>query len=268
MNKPEFIQPAWPAPENITAGTTLAITNKIDVHNPFGSFNLADHVGDDSEKVMRNRNILYHLISNKLGSNDIEFNWLNQTHSNNVIQFDNKADADNADAIISQTAGQVCAVLTADCLPILLCSHDGTTVAAIHAGWRGLANGIINKTIEKINQLDVESKKLYAWLGPAIGPNAFEVGEDVLNSFISNSKYFSEKQSLIEDCFSNTTSNSSEGDQKKYLADLYQLATLTLKESGLHHIYGGGFCTQSENRFYSYRRQHQTGRMATFIARN
>lgn len=266
-----WIKPVWPVPGNLIAGTTLATTGNAIASDSqiYGHFNLADHVNDKPDNVSSNRKIFQQTLALQIGvpAEEINFCWLNQTHSNKVVVFDGELKQPAADAIISQSSNQVCAVLTADCLPVLLCSHDGTTVAAIHAGWRGLASGVINNTVEAINQKSVPSKKLYAWLGPAIGPNCFEVGEEVLNQFMQSTQYFGSDISLTTACFKSTGKENRQEGANKYLADIYQLATLALRHAGLHHIYGGGFCTYLDERFYSYRRNRQTGRMATFIVR-
>ena len=266
-----WIKPIWPAPNSILAGTTLAISNNTTNNQDqiFGYFNLADHVNDHPENVSANRNTFRQNIASTLNTaeEELEFCWLNQTHSNKAVIFDSMLEKPEADAIISLSSMEVCAVLTADCLPVLLCSHDGKTIAAIHAGWRGLASGVINNTVEAINQKSVPSKKLYAWLGPAIGPGSFEVGEEVLDRFTQSTAYLGPDTSRIAGCFNRKENGTAHDGKNKYLADIYQLATLALRHAGLHHIYGSGFCTHSDKRFYSYRRSQQTGRMATFIVR-
>lgn len=288
----DWIQPIWPAPENIVAATTLNSAEASD--SPFGSFNLATHVGDKNADVAANRERLLQHIALELPASrtQLESCWLDQTHSDTCIQFAPNQAKLQADAIWSSNAHQICAVLTADCLPILLCSHDGEHIAAVHAGWRGLANGVINHSVRALNQQGVHSKKLLAWLGPAISPQQFEVGEDVRHSFLKATPYLGDDTGLIDACFSTIDShlikkqeNSSKAvdestnklkntnsSSRKFLADIYQLATLALRQTGIHHIYGGGHCTVSDERFYSYRRannqNHVTGRMATFIVRN
>jgi YfiH family protein len=156
---------------------------------------------------------------------------------------------ETADASFTDQAGIVCVVLTADCLPVLVCSQDGQKIAAIHAGWRGLLAGIISNTIAAMQTSDV-----LVWLGPAIGPDCFEVGTEVREGFVEKSC-----------AFASAFSAAKEG---KWLADIYQLARIELANIGITRIYGGGFCTVTEsNRFFSYRRDHVTGRMATLIWR-
>ncbi len=239
-----WINPDWPAPDSVQAVVTLR-TGGVS-QRPYDSFNLASHVNDSESHVLQNRAILQQSL--KLPGIP---NWLIQTHSNQVVQLDlPQTSAINADAGYSFNKHRVCAVLTADCLPILLCSTDSTVVAAIHAGWRGLLNGIIHNTVTAINR-----NNLIAWLGPAIGPENFEVGSEV-------KYYFCQLNTDFATCFK-TCANG------KYLADLYQIARIQLQLLGIDRIYGGGFCTYTEkDRFYSYRRDGETGRMATLIWRD
>lgn len=176
--------------------------------------------------------------------------WLNQIHSAKAIAALPQNLKQDADSSFSNQAQQICAVLTADCLPVLLCNKSGTRVAAIHAGWRGLAAGIIENTYAQLNETP---DTWLAWLGPAIGPQCFEVGNDVWHAFVSQNPIaataFKPKQ------------------HDKWLGNLYQLAKLRLNSLGITHIFGGEYCTYTQqDLFYSYRRdQHQTGRMATLI---
>ena len=252
----------WPAPDNIFAATTLADANES-TDKEYGGFNLADHVGDNQKNVKANRASLYRQIASECSTDadKLEECWLTQTHSAKVVAFNSVPEAQEADAIFSSDPLQICAVLTADCLPVLLCSHDGTHIAAVHAGWRGLAGGIINHAVEALVKKGCTAKKLYAWLGPAIGPQQFEVGSEVRTQFLNAGSHLGNNRSLIEAAFTKHV------DEEKFLADIYQLGTLALQQSGIHHIYGGGFCTVSDERFYSFRRSPITGRMATFIVR-
>ena len=193
--------------------------------------------------VERNRKV----ISNLLPSEPV---WLEQTHGDTVVIAENVGSFPLADASVSFQKNVVCTVMTADCLPVLLCDQSGSVVAAVHAGWRGLANGIIEKTIKTMG---CSPDQLISWLGPAIGPAAFEVGEDVKAIFLQHN-IAAERAFIVR------------GD--KYLADIYLLARQRLKALGVTQIYGGDFCTFNENeRFFSYRREGQTGRMATMIWR-
>jgi len=231
----------WPAPSNVKAFYTTRDGGVSQY--PFNSNNLGDHVGDLPVSVLDNRDRL----SKQLPNQPI---WLKQTHSTNVHQIINAQSSGpiNADASITQEKNAVCCVMTADCLPILVTNQQGSKVAAVHAGWRGLADGIIEKTISLFEQDPCE---LLIWLGPAIGPNQFEVGDDVYSIFLK-------KNPLHH--------NSFVPHGKKYLANIYQLASNELSVKGVTKIYGGNHCTvEQESLFFSYRRDGQTGRMASLI---
>ena len=236
----ELIQPDWPAPGNVRAFTTTR--NGGVSRGAWKSLNLGMHCSDGPEHVRRNRELLSELLP-------CEPRWLNQVHGDNVVGWDEGFDSTvEADAICSDRPGQVCAVLTADCLPVLFCNKDGTKVAAAHAGWRGLAEGVLEATVAGMN---CEPAGLMAWLGPAIGPGAFEVGDDVYGAF-----------ALVNEA--NTTVFKPHRD--RWLADLYELARLALFRVGVTSVYGGQHCTFSEQyRFFSYRRDGETGRMVTAI---
>ncbi len=239
-NVANWMKADWPAPARIHAGTTLRYGGVS--QQPFDSFNLATHVGDDLHNVEQNRK---QLIST-LGLQQQPL-WLNQQHSTEIVNADKRTQPSIADASYATRAGVVCAVLTADCLPILLCDEQGKQIAAVHAGWRGLLNGIIEKTVAKFL-----NKPMLAWLGPAISQQAFEVGEEVKSAFVQHS-------SPTECAFLKSRAG-------KWFADLYQLATMRLNSAGVIQVYGGGFCTFIEQqRFYSYRCSGQTGRMASLI---
>lgn len=176
--------------------------------------------------------------------------WLEQIHGNKVVKAGPMSGVPQADASYTGEPGLVCAVLTADCLPLLLCSMDGVLVAAVHAGWRGLLDGVIRNTVAALDRTD-----LLAWLGPAIGPDRFEVGGEVRAAFVQKSSAFAE-------AFKPQANG-------KWLADIYRLARIDLNMLGVTNIYGGRFCTVTEqDRFYSYRRDTVTGRMATLIWRD
>ena len=233
----------WPAPKNVHAVSTLR-TGGIS-NSPYNSFNLAGHVGDDKLSVAENRNRLKSIFN--LPSEPV---WLEQTHSNKVVCLDEQPLNLQVDASYALNTDVICAVLTADCLPILLCNESGTKIAAIHAGWRGLLSGIVENTINALHDPD-----LIAWLGPAIGSNRFEVGEDV-------QKAFCKKSSVFSSVFRKQKNN-------KWLMDIYQLARIILVVHGIKKVFGGEFCTVTEkDRFFSYRRDGKTGRMATLIWRN
>lgn len=248
-----WLTPDWPAPANIHAATTLR-TGGVSC-GVYTSLNPAMHVGDGADLVKQNRQLIKHMLG--LPSEPV---WLEQIHSNRAIQAVNppyppfakggRGDLQQADASYTAEPGIVCAVLTADCLPLLVCSADGSQLAAIHAGWRGLLAGVIGNTL---SAMQIPPDPL-VWLGPAIGPDCFEVGAEVRDAFL-------EKSPAFKTAFKQQSND-------KWLADIYQLARIDLTMLGIDKIYGGGFCTVTEHeRFYSYRRDKQTGRMATLIWR-
>jgi purine-nucleoside/S-methyl-5'-thioadenosine phosphorylase / adenosine deaminase len=237
-----IIQPDWPAPSQISAFTTTRYGGVS--QPPYDSLNLGLHVGDDPIAVNTNRKRL-----RKAASLPSEPLWLEQVHGTEVITANNWRPGIEADAIYSQRTNQVCAVMTADCLPVLFTDITGTQVAATHAGWRGLLNGILETTV---SQFSGQPGEIMAWLGPAIGPQQFEVGTDVFGAFLSKSPQAEEAFKPVGEAH--------------YLADIYQLARQRLKKLGINAIYGGQHCTVSENeRFFSYRRDRNTGRMASLI---
>ena len=239
------LPPNWSAPPSVCAFVT---TRKGGVsQTPYDSFNLADHVGDNAQCVARNRQRLCEMLSLPQ-----EPQWLRQAHGTRALIADEirAISPPEADASHTQKTGVVCAVLTADCLPILLCDRQGAHVAAIHAGWKGLAAGIIEATI---NAMNTRPHQLLAWLGPAIGPRAFEVGPDVYQAFLPTHK--------------NAASAFTPFGKNKWLADIYMLARQKLVASGVTAVDGGDFCTYTDQqRFFSYRRDgEKTGRMAAVI---
>jgi YfiH family protein len=238
----DFIYPDWPAPSNIKALSTTRIGGFS--RPPYNELNLASHVGDDSDTVQQNRRYL--IQSAQIPAAPY---WLNQVHSTRAINSTEWHKDIEADAICSSTENHVCTIMTADCLPILLCNRQGDTVAALHAGWRGLAAGIIKQTL---NKFSCKPDDIMAWLGPAIGPMKFEVGREVYDTFFHH-------PSLAHQAFEQT-------DATHYLANIYLLATQHLNDLGIIEIFGGNFCTVSEQqRFFSYRRDGITGRMASMI---
>jgi len=235
-----WIAADWPAPDKIKAGTTTRLGGVS--KNSFASLNLAMHVNDETAAVEQNRDKLKMML--ELPS---EPRWLDQVHGCDVATDNNLLT--KADAAVTATANTVCAVLTADCLPVLICDRDATCVAAVHAGWRGLAAGVVTSTIRK---MPVAVDQLLVWLGPAIGPDAFEVGDDVRDAFMQLGQSFS-------DAFE-------QRENGKWLLDIYRAARIQLQQAGIEAVYGGGFCTFSDaERFYSYRREKTTGRMASLI---
>jgi len=236
-----WIEPEWPVPTGVRAVSTLR-RGGVSV-GPYQSLNLGAHVGDEPSRVAENRRRLRDALN--LPAEPV---WLNQVHGKQLIRADVPSDR-NADAAFTYQTGVVCAVMTADCLPVLLCSKEGDRVAAVHAGWKGLAAGIIEAAVELLG-----GGNLLAWLGPAIGPEAFEVGHEVREAFVR-------KRAAFAAAFRET-------ENAKWLADLYHLARIALNDAGISAIYGGGFCTLSNAEdFFSYRRDPVTGRMATLIWR-
>lgn len=238
----ELILPDWPMPAGVKACST---TRHGGISAPpYDSLNLGTHVGDITVSVVANRQCLVELAG--LPQMPV---WLEQVHGIRVLHLEGEAISDvQADAVYSRVAGQVCAVMTADCLPVLFCSLAGDEVAAAHAGWRGLCAGVLEQTLAQFN---AAPSSIMAWLGPAIGPQQFEVGEDV-------------KQAFSDIDAQSATAFTPSG--SKYLADIYSLARLRLQAVGIHAIYGGNHCTVSEKQqFFSYRRDGITGRMASLV---
>ncbi|MHB1590058.1 MAG: peptidoglycan editing factor PgeF [Sulfuricella sp.] len=247
MNERGII-PDWPAPANVRALQTTR-DGGVSV-GAYASLNLGDHVGDDPVAVARNRA----LLRATLPADPV---WLKQVHGNIVADAGRTVGVPDADAAVARKAGAICAVMTADCLPLLLCDEAGTVVAAAHAGWRGLAGGVVEATVKAMN---VAPERLLVWLGPAIGPAAFEVGEEVRQAFMAHdpeaAKAFVPSPAL-------GTQHSGLGTQK-WLADIFLLARQRLALLGVKRVYGGGLCTFTDTqKFYSYRRDRATGRMAT-----
>lgn len=235
----DWLTPHWPAPEWVRTCVTTRAGGVSAA--PYDSFNLAAHVEDDPVAVAKNRQRLL----SQLGCRPA---WLQQVHGIAVAQ----ADPENvieADASWTATPGVACAVMTADCLPALFCDRTGTRVAAAHAGWRGLANGVLEATLDA---LAAEPEDTLVWLGPAIGPQTFEVGAEVREAFVSQH----------DQAASAFIPSANAG---RFMADIYQLARIRLAARGINAVYGGGFCTVSDSRFYSYRRSAQTGRFASLI---
>src|SRR5450830_391320 len=214
LNESNFIIPDWPAPANIKALQTTRIGGLS--QSPYDSLNFGDHVGDDALTVARNRQLLNPFVPT-------EPLWLKQTHSTIVVDAALTSCLPEADAAYSKQKNVVCAVMTADCLPILVSDEAGTTVAAIHAGWRGLRDGVIESTIKA---LEIAPQNLLTWLGPAIGSSAFEVGRNVYDSFINH-------DATSEQAFT------ARNEPDKWLADIHLLARLRLQNLGMVKIYGG-----------------------------
>ena len=240
----ELLRPDWPAPAGIVAGATLR-TGGVS-RGRFESLNLAAHVGDSDTAVAENRTRLA-----SAATLPGEPRWLQQVHGTTVVDADARGESAPpvADGSTARLPGTVCVVMTADCLPVLFAARDGSAVAAAHAGWRGLAAGVLEATV---TALGVDPGGLIAWLGPAIGPAAYEVGDEVRAAFVT-------RNPALDACFE-------ANEQGRWQADLYALARARLGGCGVRDVYGGDACTASSPRqFFSYRRDGECGRMVTFI---
>ncbi|MEW5291928.1 MULTISPECIES: purine nucleoside phosphorylase YfiH [Erwinia] len=237
-----LIIPQWHAPADVRAASTTRAGGVS--CPPWDALNLGAHVGDNPEDVQLNRQRL--VMQGKLPAMPV---WLEQVHGVRVLHIKaGQSDSLQADAAYTRERGVVCAVMTADCLPVLFCSRDGKEVAAAHAGWRGMCAGVLEATLDAFN---APPQDVFAWLGPAIGPTAFEVGPEVRDAF------------LAQDLTSGAAFRPA---GEKYYADIWQLARIRLARKGVRNITGGGLCTVSEwQQFFSFRRDGVTGRMASFI---
>ena len=237
----QVILPNWPASKTIKAFASTRCDGFS--RGAYQGLNLGCHVGDDLSIVQKNRDCL--IRQTDMPSAPV---WLNQTHSTLVVEQSLPTDQVlDADGISTHIPGVVCSVMTADCLPVLLTNVQGTQVSAVHAGWRGLANGIIENAIDQFDG------QVMAWIGPAIGPSAFEVGEDVRNAFVSALPAASEAFVLTRK-------------QGKWLANMNLLVQQRLNRAGVEQVYFSNLCTYTDpQRFYSYRRDGVTGRQASFI---
>ena len=252
---PDLIFPDWEAPDNVRAfstvrygGVSLPPYHGRDISD--GGLNFAMHVGDLEARVEANRAALAKMLPS-------EPLWLDQVHGTAVVSVADSPLLPQADASFAIRPEDVCIVLTADCLPVLLCDVKGEVVAAVHAGWRGLAGGILESTLFAMRA--AQAGEILAWLGPAIGPGHFEVGEDVPEFFEARYGSFVRDEAFFLPV---------EHAKGKYLADIYALARVILEKNQVLRISGGGFCTvREESRFYSFRRDGITGRMATCIWR-
>ena len=238
--QPDWIVPDWPAPERVRALVTTRTGGAS--RGPYASLNLGAHVGDDPAAVERNRARL----RAALPADPV---WLQQVHGTDVVDAATAPPLARADAAVARARHVVCAVLTADCVPVLLAGRGGEAVAIAHAGWRGLAAGVIEAAVARMN---VPAANVIAWLGPAIGPRAYEVGPEVREAFVRREAAAAGAFVLRRD--------------GRFLADLFVLARQRLAAAGVAAVYGGGHCTYTEaERFYSYRREPATGRFASLV---
>jgi purine-nucleoside/S-methyl-5'-thioadenosine phosphorylase / adenosine deaminase len=235
----EWLVPDWPAPARVRALVTTRAGGVS--RGPYATLNLGSRVGDDPACVERNRAILGACLP-------AEPRWMKQVHGTRVIAAEAAGADVEADAAVAATAGEVCAVLVADCLPVLLCDRDASVVAVAHAGWRGLSSGVIEAAVAAMR---VPAGAVLAYLGPAIGAHAYEVGRDVRDAFVGPDP--------------GAACAFAARDEGKFLADLALLARRRLAACGVEHVYGGGLCTASDRRFFSFRRDRITGRMAGLI---
>lgn len=236
---PSLLIPDWPAPAGVRACVTTRAGGVS--HAPYDSFNLGDHVGDAPDAVAENRRRLTAECTARPA-------WLKQVHGLDVAYADPEVIAE-ADASWTDTPGIACTVMTADCLPALFCDRAGTRVAAAHAGWRGLVGGVLEATLDT---LALDPADVLVWLGPAIGPQAFEVGAEVRDAFIA-------VHPQADAAFVPGVQSG------KFIADIYALARIRLAARGVTAVYGGGDCTVTDPRFFSYRRASTTGRFASLI---
>ncbi|MDF3031792.1 MAG: hypothetical protein K0R03_2350 [Moraxellaceae bacterium] len=250
MSELELLRPDWPAPANVHAvvttragGVSLA---------PWDSLNLGLHVGDDPVHVQENRARLLAALQCIAPADAPQ--WLNQVHGTVVVEAAPDAarrrqGAPDADAVFTTCPDTPCVVMTADCLPVFFCNRQGTQVAVAHAGWRGLCDGVLEATLAKF----LQPGDVLAWMGPAIGPANFEVGGEVREAFVA--KHAAAAAHFVPSA-----------NAGRWLADIYGLAGLRLQGAGIGAIHGGGLCTVADAaRFYSYRRDGRTGRMASVI---
>jgi YfiH family protein len=249
----ELLEVRWPAPARVRSFCSTRIGGTSEA--PFGTLNLSTASGDAAHHVANN-------VDRLCDAANLPHSpcWPHQVHGTLVIEAEavNCAhDAIEADAIVTCAREQLCTVRTADCLPVLLCDRAATTVAAAHAGWRGLAAGVLEATIDA---MPCRAEHIFAWLGPAIGPTAYQVGRDVRDAFLAHDARAS---SAFVPCPGASQSALPEQAQQRWLADLYELARQRLRAAGVCDIHGGELCTFNDPaRFFSYRRDGKTGRMA------
>jgi YfiH family protein len=231
--------PEWPVPANVRAWVTERGSAAR-----YGALNLALHVGDDAQAVAANRGRLRAALAL-----ESEPRWLEQVHGTRILDLDRERSPAAADGAVTAVPGSVCAVLTADCLPVVLCSAEGRRVGVAHAGWRGLLNGVLPAAVAAFHG---DPNDLVAWLGPAIGQAAYEVGADVRDAFVA-------REPAADRRFAPNA-------RGRWQADLYGLARDALAAAGVRSVHGGGFCTYTDSkRFFSHRREAPCGRMATLV---
>jgi YfiH family protein len=244
----QLLIPDWQVPANVGAMTTLRYggcsRGAYDDGAGGGGLNLGMHVQDEARHVLDNRRLLRSILP-------AEPAWLTQVHGTQVVDAEQATPVVEADGSVAARPGVVCVMLTADCLPVLFCDVSGRVVGAAHAGWRGLAAGVLEQTVAAMRRRGAGD--ILAWLGPAIGAQQFEVGQDVLDAFAGPDPSCRSAFAAIP------------GREGKFFADIYQLARRRLAQAGVAGVSGGGLCTVSDPRFYSYRRDKVTGRMASLI---
>jgi YfiH family protein len=255
--EPVLLEPDWEMPPGVWA----FVTTREGGHSagPWSSFNLAQHVQDDDRAVTANRQQLLAQLQRRTGVSSLALQWVQQVHGIEVLRADacTQASAPVADAVYTNVPGIACGVLTADCLPVLLCSSDGSEIAVAHAGWRGLCHGVLEQTLQ---QFAAPPSQIRAWLGPAIAQCHFEVGAEVREAFCQQAKPAA--LSAIEACFQRGAKPG------KWMADIYGLARTRLHAAGVTQAAGNPLCTVCHaERFYSYRHQAVTGRFATLIVK-
>ena len=238
----ELLEPDWPAPARVRSAVT---TRRGGVSTGvWASLNVATHVNDDPDNVYQNRALLRDALG--LPAEPV---WLTQVHGTSVVDLSDEMTGYEADAAVAREPGRVCVMMTADCLPVLFCDRAGSSVGAAHAGWRGLLDGVLENTVQAMVE---EAGSLMAWLGPAIGPDAFEVGAEVRDAFVR-------RDAAAGHCFMPAP------ERGKYFADLYALGRQRLEALNVQ-VYGGGLCTHKDSqRFFSYRRDGECGRMASLV---
>lgn len=247
MDDLQLIHPRWPAPRNVRS--IITTRNGGSSVDTYASLNLSYKVGDMDSNVTKNRDKLFGRLKSAPYTIMKRPAWPEQTHSNAVVESSSITDATKADAVFTKTPHDICGIMTADCLPVFLCDQKGTEVAVAHAGWRGLAYGVIYETVKK---LSAPRNQILAYLGPAISSRHYEVNFDLVRTFIDLDQSY-------EGCFKPTKNH-------KFKADLYALAKRQLRSLGITKVFGGAYCTfHQSDIFFSFRRDGMTGRMAALI---